>query len=180
MADRVRGCLLGGALGDALGAPVEFLSLDGIRARYGPRGIVEPPTPALVTDDTQMTLFTADGIIRASTRWRDKGVCHPPSVVWRAYVRWLSTQDPQAAERVAQMHDTDGLRASGWLDTVPELRHRRAPGMTCLGALSSGVMGSVEQPINDSKGCGVVMRVAPAGFLGSPSEAWQYGCEFAA
>jgi len=38
---RYRGCLLGGAVGDALGAPVEFLSLSRIRARYGEGGIGE-------------------------------------------------------------------------------------------------------------------------------------------
>ena len=36
--DRYRGCLLGGAVGDALGYPVELLSLSDIRARYGPAG----------------------------------------------------------------------------------------------------------------------------------------------
>ena len=59
--DRTAGCLLGGALGDALGASVEFLALDAICAAYGPRGI-EDFAPAYgrlgaITDDTQMTLF---------------------------------------------------------------------------------------------------------------------------
>lgn len=36
-----RGCLLGGAVGDALGAPVEFIRLPEIRARFGPHGITE-------------------------------------------------------------------------------------------------------------------------------------------
>ena len=37
-----RGCLLGGAVGDALGAPVEFMSLEEIRTRFGPRGATMP------------------------------------------------------------------------------------------------------------------------------------------
>ena len=36
---RVRGCLLGGAIGDALGYPIEFLSLDRIRTVHGERGV---------------------------------------------------------------------------------------------------------------------------------------------
>ena len=36
---RVQGCLLGGAVGDALGAPVEFLSHQDIVDRFGPGGI---------------------------------------------------------------------------------------------------------------------------------------------
>ncbi|MEW2043817.1 ADP-ribosylglycohydrolase family protein, partial [Streptomyces sp. NPDC005534] len=39
---RVRGCLLGGAVGDALGYPVEFDALAGIRAAHGPRGVRGP------------------------------------------------------------------------------------------------------------------------------------------
>ncbi|MFF0792995.1 ADP-ribosylglycohydrolase family protein [Streptomyces spiralis] len=35
----MRGCLLGGAAGDALGHPVEFSSRDRIRAAHGPHGV---------------------------------------------------------------------------------------------------------------------------------------------
>lgn len=45
-----------------------------------------------ITDGTQMALFTAEGILRAETRRKEKGICHPPSVVYYAYQRWLSTQ----------------------------------------------------------------------------------------
>ncbi len=67
---RFRGCLLGGAVGDALGAPVEFTSLSTILDRYGPDGITDY-SPAFgrlgaITDDTQMTLFTAEGLLVCS------------------------------------------------------------------------------------------------------------------
>ena len=75
--DRVAGCLLGGAVGDALDAPVEFMSLAEIRERFGPSGIrhYAPVYGRLgaITDDTQMTLFTAGGLIRGMHRWRDRG-----------------------------------------------------------------------------------------------------------
>lgn len=62
--DHFAGCLLGGALGDCLGAPVEFDPLDAIRERHGPAGITEPVAAfdrvGAITDDTQMTLFTAE------------------------------------------------------------------------------------------------------------------------
>ncbi|GAA5133996.1 ADP-ribosylglycohydrolase family protein [Pseudonocardia adelaidensis] len=65
---RARGCLLAGAVGDALGAPVEFDAYAGIRSRFGPAGVtdlVPSPygAPGLVTDDTQMTLFTAEALL---------------------------------------------------------------------------------------------------------------------
>jgi len=60
---RVRGCLLGEAVGDALGAPVEFMSVAEIRSQFGPGGVVDMVAgtwpPGSTTDDTQMTLFTA-------------------------------------------------------------------------------------------------------------------------
>ncbi|WP_346798039.1 ADP-ribosylglycohydrolase family protein [Halomonas sp. Bachu 37] len=65
---RFRGCLLGGAVGDALGASVEFLSPAEILERFGSEGITDyaPIYGGLgrITDDTQMTLFTADGLLR--------------------------------------------------------------------------------------------------------------------
>lgn len=159
---KVRGCLLGGAIGDALGAPVEFSSLATIRATYGPAGVTDlqplggsDGRRGLVTDDTQMTLFTAEGIIRASVRW-DRGVCHPPSVVHRAYLRWLATQ-----EQSSPPPDT-----SGWLARQSWPYAQRAPGNACLSGLRSGRMGTLAEPVNpDSKGCGAVMRSAPFGLL---------------
>jgi ADP-ribosyl-[dinitrogen reductase] hydrolase len=163
--ERIRGSLLAGAVGDALGAPVEFLRLEEIRARLGPAGVTGF-LPAYgrdggaITDDTQMTLFTADGVIRALVRFTHKGIAHPPSVVRRSYWRWLTTQgEPWPANALA--FGTD----DGWLIGVDGLRARRAPGNTCLSALRGGQEGSIEHPLNDSKGCGGVMRVAPAGFI---------------
>ena len=51
---------------------------------------------------------------------------------------------------------------------MPALHAGRAPGFTCLTALGSGDMGTMEEPINDSKGCGGVMRAAPCGMLKMP------------
>ncbi len=166
--DKIRGCLLGGTVGDALGYPVEFLSWDGIRARYGAEGIqgYDPDMEtgfALVSDDTQMTLFTANGILFRETRGKLRGIAGAPSgYVHEMYKDWLLTQ-------------TGGKRGRNnfsWLLDVPELWSSRAPGMTCLSALRSGKQGSVKHPINDSKGCGGVMRVAPMGLPYGPGMGW--------
>jgi ADP-ribosylglycohydrolase len=156
-ADSVAGCLLGGAVGDALGAVVEFASLDEIRRTYGPQGLTGFPDGAGgITDDTQMTLFTAEGLIRARRRWDARRFGHAVDELWRAYRRWLCTQreDPGG----------DGDDGGGLVDE-PALRHRRAPGNTCLSALTGGEPGFVDLPVNDSKGCGGVMRVAPVGLV---------------
>ncbi len=73
---RVRGTLLGAAVGDAFGAPLDGLSLDEIRAAHGTEGLTEP-APAYgrrgaVTAATQLALFTVDDAYAAQVR-RDTG-----------------------------------------------------------------------------------------------------------
>ena len=85
LGDRITGCLLGGACSDALGAPVELLKLPQIQARYGPEGITNFDEAygvvGAITDDTQMTLSTVEGLIKADIRWSLKGICYSPGVV---------------------------------------------------------------------------------------------------
>jgi ADP-ribosylglycohydrolase len=168
-----RGCLLGGAVGDALGAPVEFLDLAELRRRHGAdgvEGLVAGDWPAgTITDDTQLSLFTAEAMIRAERRREREELVSIPGAARRAYLRWLHTQ----GEHVA--HET----MDGWLVTVRGLHARRAPGSTCLAALRDGGWGSRRAPTNDSKGNGGVMRVAPVG-LARPERAFEAGCEVAA
>jgi ADP-ribosylglycohydrolase/protein-tyrosine phosphatase len=163
---RFTGCLLGGAIGDALGYPVEFLKtqrdLDRVLGRVVPERLPHAEgRVAVVSDDTQMTLFTAEGLLRAFQRGRDRGICRVEGVVHRAYQRWLHTQGTTGAER----WDTPMER--GWLLDVRELHASRAPGNTCLSALKASLRGgdlpTIETPPNDSKGCGAPMRAAPVG-----------------
>jgi ADP-ribosylglycohydrolase len=180
-ADRIAGSLLAGAVGDALGAPVEFLSLGEIRRRHGPGGIRDLDRAygrvGAITDDTQMTLFTADGLLRARVAREeagpgdDGGAGDPRPFVHRAYLRWLVTQgDAVAARRRGP---------DGWIFALDDLHHRRGPGNTCLTALSSGAMGTRDDALNDSKGCGGVMRAAPAGLVGA-DDPFALGCDVAA
>ncbi|MCY0857163.1 ADP-ribosylglycohydrolase family protein [Cupriavidus sp. D39] len=182
---RFQGCLLGGAVGDALGAPVEFLSLAEIRERFGKDGITDY-APAYggigtITDDTQMTLFTAEGLLRAWVRGASRGIGSVPGVVSRAYLRWLLTQGIQPAFQRDVLSDKPG-----WLYQQAALHSRRAPGNTCLSALEA-MLKLGEPARNDSKGCGGVMRVAPAGLFvwrragqRSPQDAFDLGTALAA
>lgn len=162
--ERYRGCLLGGAVGDALGAPVEFSSLAHIRRDFGESGIrdfVEAyGKVGAITDDTQMTLFTAEGCIRAWHRFHDRGICSEKDVINKAYQRWLKTQGRLSPE-LKNLPDGNSGILDSWLLKVPELNSVRAPGNTCLTALMQGM------PVRESKGCGGIMRVAPIGLWGS-------------
>lgn len=176
--DRIRGSLLAGAVGDALGAPIEFDSLREIRARFGAAGLREP-APAFgrlgaITDDTQMTLFTAEGLILAARDPVFSGRSGTVRSLHRAYLRWLRTQGERSE------HPTFERTHEGWLLGVDALHSCRAPGNTCISALCDSRMGSTRQPLNHSKGCGGVMRIAPVGLASSVGDPFITGCEIAA
>jgi ADP-ribosylglycohydrolase len=160
--DRFRGCLLGGAVGDALGAPVEFLPRSEIVGRFDEPGIRDyvPAYGVLgaVTDDTQMTLFTAEGMLRGWVRFNERGL--GPSFTATtagAYLRWLKTQGMTP-------HGEVPTYSPGWLITHQELYRNRAPGTTCVSALRS-LKEPARPAANRSKGCGGVMRIAPVGMF---------------
>ena len=129
---RYRGCLLGGAVGDALGAPVEFMSLAEIRAQFGRPGITEYTTAfdrkGAITDDTQMTLFTAEGLLRAYVAERR------PRCAQRGG-RSSRTRTRAGCARRAPMPGLPDVDTDGWLFEQRELHALRVPGATCLEAL---------------------------------------------
>ena len=168
--DQIRGSMIGGAIGDALGYAVEFKSEEEIFETYGPDGITEyelSDGKALISDDTQMALFTANGILVGETRLCMRGIGGVPHMyVPDAYRDWLKTQDSDfgTVNRHERFTKEGGC---SWLLDVPELYARRAPGTTCLEALRQRAQTDgdpddfVREPINESKGCGGVMRIAP-------------------
>ena len=170
------GCVLGGAVGDAFGYAIEFDRWPAIQRKHGPRGLQQPVLHGgelVVSDDTQMTLFTLEALhlcLPTQDKVATDAMLRPfMAACQRAYLRWGHTQ----GVRVSDLHD-DGT----WLYQSPAMRQRRAPGNTCLSALQAGATGTGEHPINDSKGCGAVMRTAPIGLLpaASPELALTLGC----
>ncbi|MBL0143812.1 MAG: ADP-ribosylglycohydrolase family protein [Betaproteobacteria bacterium] len=191
LASRYRGCLLGGAVGDALGAPVEFMTGREIRARYGKEGIRDFDRAfgrvGAITDDTQMTLFTAEGLLRGLVRFNHRGIGPAfESVTANAYLRWLRTQGGHTRNRDVECRGED--MGDGWLIGHRELHERRVPGNTCLSALEAmESLGDLAQ--NNSKGCGGLMRIAPVALFmhvawsGDEAESFGYcfdlGCSLA-
>ncbi len=142
------GSLLGLALGDALGFPTEFNDVPSILAKCGPWTGMELPTPAIVTDDTQMTLALGKGLRTAM----DLGVLGPEAMV-----------EPVRAEFIA------------W-NRSPE--NNRAPGNTCLRAcdlLERTDLPWQDASQIGSKGCGANMRVAPIGLIPGLSDEQRAG-----
>lgn len=183
--DKYTGCLIGGAIGDALGAPIEFMHLKSIKSTFGDDGVQDyiefPNGFGEFTDDTQMTLFTAEGLLRAYHRSVIKGIGGALNIITHhSYLRWLHTQGvPVNKENIQQgVYDIE----NGWLIKEKDLYKRRAPGNTCLSALSSGFAGTIDNPINNSKGCGTIMRMAPVGLFHNQDnkDAFKIACELSA
>lgn len=153
--DLIKGSIVGGAAGDALGYAVEFMRLDDIIDEYGQRGIVKyrirEGDVALFSDDTQMTLFTANGMLNALGKSRQEML----ESVKRAYLEWYGTQAGR----------NDNTPSECWIAKLPLMNHRRAPGGTCMGALHDINHG--READNFSKGCGGVMRTAPVALVGA-------------
>ncbi|MCX4566049.1 ADP-ribosylglycohydrolase family protein [Streptomyces viridodiastaticus] len=130
------GALTGLALGDALGFPTEFKDVPSILAMYGDWRSLDLPKPAIVTDDTQMTLALGRGLRTAMDR---------------------GTLGPKRLERPVREEFVEWWRS-------PE--NNRAPGNTCLRAchlLSRDDRPWQDASQIHSKGCGANMRVAPVG-----------------
>ncbi len=159
--DRSKGCLFGGAIGDAFGYPIEFMSLEEIRSAYGDDGLIEPilcDGRYQISDDTQMSLLTADGLLLALTRYCTRGIAGAPySYVYMKYRRWAQLQG----------YSVEGDSSIGsWLFDDPAMFAVRAPGTTCMNMLCcNNEPSTMDEPRNESKGCGGLMRVAPVGLF---------------
>ncbi|KAB1977499.1 ADP-ribosylglycohydrolase family protein [Streptomyces triticiradicis] len=142
------GSLIGLALGDALGFPTEFNTVPAILEKCGPWRQMALPRPAIVTDDTQMTLALAGGLRTAM----DRGLLGP-----------LRMERPVREE---------------FVDWYQSPENNRAPGRTCLTAcnlLKDEGRRWQEASQTGSKGCGANMRVAPVGLARGLSDEQRAG-----
>ena len=136
---------------------MEFIySFEEIQKRYGERGITRLDTKqhwledadrvgkAAVLDDTQMTLFTANGLL--NTKRQKSNMKYS---ICRAYIEWYLTQVGKWSHKYKDC----------WITRISELNKRRAPGNTCMSSLYAIYSG--RELMNNSKGCGGVMRITP-------------------
>lgn len=165
--DRIRGAMIGCAAGDALGYPVEALSEAVIVERYGLRGItdydLDENGTARITADTQLMLLSANGILFAHTRGALRGIMAPVYQYFDAfYMDWYRLQTTERASR----------SRVGWINAYPALSAKRAPSPTSMRVFSSDKFGSMDEPVNDSKGSGCLLRTVPIGLSYSDDPAY--------
>lgn len=129
--DRIAGAVLGTAIGDALGFPIEFLSEQRLFELY-PEGVKDfaqlVDGVALYSDDTQMLVATLQGLWRART--------------------WTFVE--KAAQEVAEEY-------IDWMEHAPS----RAPGNACMAGcreLARRELPYWKCGVLDAEGCGTAMR----------------------
>lgn len=134
--NRASGCLFGVALGDALGAETEFLTVSEILHNFPPDGPMQPPgNPARVTDDTQMTIAVGKALLEAAHPYTPATLEGP---LTQALIEWNESPENNRAPGITCMDACDRL----------------AKGLPWHQAT-----------VISSKGCGANMRVAPVGVL---------------
>ena len=110
--DRFTGCMLGAAVGDAFGYPLEGMEYEDMCDRFDHIGAIDLAVSkksgtALFTDDTQMTLFTADGILWADMMGGKNGDIDYAEYVFYAYQFWLYTQTKTVAGKEYALVSSD-------------------------------------------------------------------------
>lgn len=160
----LRGSLLGTALGDALGYPAETLTEEQIAERWEQRAGTDlvaaiAAEPLLVSDDTQLTLATLDGLTEV-LEWNNEGqAADELACIWLAYLRWYTGTGHPAPENAP-------YSLARPLDSLDVMRQQRGPGKATLAALAEGEMQFISKNINpQALGTGALMRSAPFGYL---------------
>jgi ADP-ribosylglycohydrolase len=153
--DRFRGALLGVAVGDALGRPLKEIDVvRRMRFKYGaeaPRRLsYSGAAPAAITDETQLTLFVAEGLQHHLATGQDRG-----DAVRDALLRWRRTQRGPGASA-----------GETRLAREPRLQFKRLPEPfveLALDAVERGQPHGPGHPLNSSAGPTAMARSAPYG-----------------
>lgn len=137
-----RGCLLGMAVGDAMGYPVDPLSLNDIRENYGPNGLLGYDLAngyADVTSYTQLGAFTCNGLLIAMTRGQMMGRMAPlVKYVGLSSREWMASQRPWGRPE----------RTFCWLLQRPDICRRFCMDTRMMDTLSREQLGTLESPVN--------------------------------
>ncbi len=156
--DVFRGCLLGLAVGDAMGYTVDSKTLSEIQEDYGPNGLLGYDLVngyAEVTSYTQLAAFAANGILLGLTRGQMQGRMAP-------LVRYIALA---VREWSRSQHYCEQEKNFCWLSTVPEMKRRRCMDTWMLSTLSRQTLGTLEEPVSHSDHPAALTEVIPVALM---------------
>lgn len=176
--ERFNGAILGCAVGDALGYLIEFMNMKSIQKKYGPHGLrtvlklASNGNKSIISDDTQLALFTMDGLL-----WATHDDLPLEEGLHRSYLRWYYTQTERLpAPMIATWMKQQPHEGTYGYDVMAErdLFARRAPGKSCLIALATGTQFSADNLPNTCRSSTVLSRAIPIGlwYTGEPDKAF--------
>ena len=138
-----RGCLLGMAVGDAMGYTVDNRSWQEIQEDYGPNGLLGYDLVngyADVTSYTQIAAFTCNGLLFGLTRGQMLGKMAPfIKYIALSSREWAASQRPWGRPN----------RSYCWLLRKPDLCRRYCMDTRMLDTLSRENLGTLETPVNN-------------------------------
>lgn len=156
--DHCRGALMGMAVGDAMGYPVDGKSWEDICESYGPNGLLGYDLQndfADITSYTQIAAFMANGLLVAATRAKSE-LYHKYTAL--AMKEWSKAQQFRGA----------GERTHCWVAQIPALRRRMCMDTRMLDALGRDILGTPESPTNTAASPGSITAAVAVGLFYDP------------
>ena len=156
----VLGCLLGLAVGDAMGHPIDKKSWDEISEAYGPNGLLGYDLmdgSADVTSYTQFAAYACNGMLLGMVRGH-----------YDRYLRYIILSLREWSK--SQQFRGTPEKTFCWLPQIPELRRRLCMDTRINDALSREVLGTPEKPIFRSDTPGLLTVAVAVGILFDPAK----------
>ena len=153
-----RGCLLGLAVGDALGYTVDPKTWEDIKLSYGPNGLMGYDLVngrAEASSYTQIAAYIANGLLIGTTRGKQEQF---PKYMNLAVKEWARRQNLPR----------DPAKDHCWVSRIPQLRRRHCRDSRMLDALRAEVLGTPEKPINSADSPGSITAAVMVGLAYDP------------
>ena len=150
-----RGCLLGLAVGDAMGMPVDEMTWDEIRENYGPQGLLGYDLRtdyAQITSYTQVAAYVCNALLLSASRGKSEKIL--------PYVK-LGLAEWTRSQQFAR--DPEGSYC--WVAKLPAFRRRYCRDARMLDALRAETLGTPDAPINRHTGSGALPGAIAVGLF---------------
>lgn len=137
---RYQGCLLGLAVGDAMGSPIDKKSWEEICQDYGPNGLMGYDLVngyAEITSYTQLAAYASNGLLLGMSRYQPESY---GKFIYAALKEWAKCQENR----------TPPDRCLCWVSRIPAMRRRLCMDTRMLDTLARETAGTLENSINSS------------------------------
>ena len=158
VSERYRGCLLGLAVGDAMGYTIDDKSWEEIQENYGPEGLLgydlQETEYATVTSYTQIAAYLSNGLLMSISRGKPDHMRYC-KLALREWTR-------------SQQFYRDPEKTLCWIAKFPQFRRRRCRDARMLDNLRLEAYGTMSSPKNNNSAPGSLTAAVAAGMFYHP------------